>query len=107
MEARTRQCASTAGAVHAACWYLLLLGVELEALGQRAGLRLMVLLAVQVNALGVGDVLLLRVSEQTAGGDRGARGRFIAQRRHNVISSGEMIRLDTNWLVSLKSIPRT
>lgn len=53
-------------------WYLLLLGVELEALGERAGLRLMVLLPVQVHALGVRDVLLLGVSEQTAGGDRGA-----------------------------------
>lgn len=69
----------------------------------------MVLLAVQVYALGVGDVLLLGVSEQTAGGDRGAedRGRFIAKRRHNLISSMEMIGLDTNWLVSLKSISRT
>lgn len=32
----------------------------------------MVLLPVQVHALGVRDVLLLCVSEQTAGGDRGA-----------------------------------
>lgn len=68
----------------------------------------MVLLPVQVHALGVGDVLLLGVSEQTAGGDRGpaSEAGSLPQRRHNLISSAEMIRLDTNWLVLLKSISR-
>lgn len=69
----------------------------------------MVLLPVQVHALGVRDVLLLGVSEQTAGGDRGAetRGQFMGQRRRNLISSAKMIGLDTNWLLSIKSISRT
>lgn len=48
------------------CVHLLLLGVELEALGQRARLRLVVLLPVAVNALSVRNVLVLGVSEQTA-----------------------------------------
>lgn len=47
------------------CVHLLLLGVELEALGQRAGLRLVVLFPVAVNALGIRNVLFLGVSEQT------------------------------------------
>lgn len=46
------------------CVHLLLLGVELEALGQRAGLRLVVLLPVAVHTLRIGDVLVLGVSEQ-------------------------------------------
>lgn len=46
------------------CDHLLLLGVELEALGQRAGLRLVVLLPVAVHALCIGDVLVLGVSKQ-------------------------------------------
>lgn len=45
--------------------HLLLLGVELETLSQRAGLRLMVLFPVQVNALSIRNVLLLSVSKQT------------------------------------------
>lgn len=48
--------------------YLLLLGVELKALSQGAGLRLVVLLPVQIHTLSVRDVLLLRVSKQAAGG---------------------------------------
>lgn len=46
--------------------YLLLFGVELEALSEGTRLGLMVLLAVQVHALSIGDVLLLRVAKQTA-----------------------------------------
>lgn len=47
------------------CVHLLLLGVELEALSQRAGLRLVVVFPVAVNALSIRNVLLLGVSEQT------------------------------------------
>lgn len=71
----------------------------------------MVLLPVQVDALGVGDVLLLGVSEQTAGGDRGAKrlraGGSQPQRGHNLIGPMKVIRLDADWPVSLKSISRT
>lgn len=51
--------------------HLLLLRVELEALGEGAGLRLVMLLPVQIDALGVRNVLLLGVAEQTEeeGGD--------------------------------------
>lgn len=48
-------------------FYLLLFGVELEALSEGAGLRLMVLLSVQIHTLSIRDVLFLSVSKQTAG----------------------------------------
>ncbi len=48
-------------------FYLLLFGVELEALSEGAGLRLMVLLSVQIHTLSIRDVLFLSVSKQTVG----------------------------------------
>lgn len=51
-------------------YYLLLFGVELEALSEGTSLGLMVLLTVQVHTLGVRDVLFLRVAKQTAGASR-------------------------------------
>lgn len=46
--------------------HLLLLRVKLKALGQGAGLGLVMLFPVQIHALGVRNVLVLGVSEQTA-----------------------------------------
>lgn len=51
-------------------YYLLLFGVELEALSEGTSLGLMVLLAVQVHTLSIRDVLFLRVAKQTAGTSR-------------------------------------
>lgn len=51
-------------------YYLLLFGVELEALSEGTSLRLMVLLTVQVHTLSIRDVLFLRVAKQTAGMSR-------------------------------------
>lgn len=50
--------------------YLLLFGVELEALSEGTSLGLMVLLTVQVHTLSIRDVLFLRVAKQTAGTSR-------------------------------------
>ena len=46
--------------------YLLLFGVELEALSEGAGLGLMVLLSVQIHTLSIRDVLFLSEPKQTA-----------------------------------------
>lgn len=50
--------------------YLLFLSVKLETLSKCARLRLMMMLSVQIDALSIWDVLLLRVSKQTAGRTR-------------------------------------
>lgn len=47
-------------------WYLLLFSVELKALSEGAGLGLMMLLPVQIDALSIWNILLLSVAEQTA-----------------------------------------
>lgn len=47
--------------------HLFLFGVQLEALGKRAGLRLHVLLLHLTQALGVRDVFILGAFEQTEG----------------------------------------
>lgn len=47
--------------------YLLLFSVQLEALGQSAGLWLVMLLSVQIHALCIRNVLLLGVAKQTVG----------------------------------------
>lgn len=48
--------------------HLFLFGVQLEALGKRAGLRLHVLLLYLTQALGVRDVFILGAFKQTEGG---------------------------------------
>lgn len=48
--------------------HLFLFGVQLEALGKRAGLRLHVLLLHLTQALGVRDIFILGAFEQTEGG---------------------------------------
>lgn len=58
--------------------YLLLLCVELKALSEGAGLRLMMLFPVQIHALSIGDVLLLGVSKQTAGNIKHSQGRDVS-----------------------------
>lgn len=75
-------CAYLCVRVHQLCvWsqcYLLLLSVELEALSESAGLRLMMMFPVQIHTLSIGNVLLLSVSKQTVGNMRHSRP-FIQQ----------------------------
>lgn len=47
--------------------HLFFLGVQLKALGQSAGLWLMVLFSVQIHAFSIWDILLLCVPKKTVG----------------------------------------